>query len=76
MQKIYKTKDLAEASALILQKQQLIRIDREGSICWFVFDDYNTCVDKSNQFFFGELLVNAREFHEAMARLKNRIFAR
>lgn len=76
MGKVYRTKDLAEASALILKKQPLIRIDREGNICWFVFNNYDVCLELSNQFFFGELLVNARELHEAMARLKNRIFAR
>lgn len=76
MQKIYKTKDLAEAAALILQKQKLVSIEREASICWFIFNSYDTCLELSNQFFFGELLVNAREFHEAMGRLKNRIFAR
>lgn len=71
----YKTKDLAESAALIIKNIRLIRIDREGRICWFVFDNKEECEKLSNQFFFGELQVNAREYYEALGRLKNRIFS-
>lgn len=71
----YSTKDLGEAGALIVKGQKLIRMDREGKICWFVFEDKEICERLSNQFFFGELYVNAREFYEALGRLKNRIFS-
>ncbi|MCX6704982.1 MAG: DUF5659 domain-containing protein [Candidatus Woesebacteria bacterium] len=70
----YKTKDLAEASALLTSGQNVIKIDRQGSVCFFVFSDKEKCEEISNKFFFGDLQVNAREFHEAMVRLKNRIF--
>jgi len=72
----YKTKDLAEAGVLIIKKQQLTRIDREGMICWFLFNNKKECENLSNQFFFGEVLVNAREYYETINRLKNRIFSR
>jgi len=71
----YSTKDLGEASALLVGKQLFIRIDRSGSTCWFVFDNKEECKKLSDQFFFGELLVNAREYYEALGRLKNRIFS-
>jgi len=71
----YSTKDLGEAGALIVKSQKLIRMDREGKTCWFVFEDKEECEKLSNQFFFGELQVNAREFYEALGRLKNRIFS-
>lgn len=71
----YKTKDLAESAALIIKNIKLIRIDREGRICWFVFDNKEECEKLSNKFFFGELQVNAREYYEALGRLKNRIFS-
>ena len=74
-QNTYKTKDLAESAALILQRQQLLSIEREGKICWFIFENKEQCLKVSDSFFFGELLVNARDFHEAINRLKNRIFA-
>lgn len=72
---LYSTKDLAETAALIVKKQILIDIVRESSICWFKFKDKEECQKISNNFFFGELQVNAREYHEALSRLKNRIFS-
>jgi len=75
MENIYKTKDLAEAGALIIKKLQLIEIEREGKICWFLFSNKQECEKLSNQFFFGEFLVNALEYHETLNRLKNRIFS-
>lgn len=70
----YKTKDLAEASALVTKGQEIINIERNGGICHFVFSDNETCKELSNKFFFGDLQVNARGYYEAMNRLKNRIF--
>jgi len=75
MEDDYKTKDLGEAAALIVKKQRFIRIDREGRICWFVFENKQECEMLSSDFFFGELLVNARELQEAIKRLKHRIFS-
>jgi len=71
----YKTKDLGEATAILVKKQKLIRIDREGRICYFVFENKKECEKLSSDFFFGELQVNAREFYETLGRLKNRIFS-
>lgn len=71
----YKTKDLAEASALLTKEQKLLRIEREGRICWFVFENRASCQQLSNKFFFDDLLVSARKYYESMMRLKNRIFA-
>ena len=75
MEDDYKTKDLGEAAALIVKKQRFIRIDREGRICWFIFENLQECERLSSDFFFGELLVNARELQEAIKRLKHRIFS-
>ncbi len=72
----YKTKDLAEASTLIVKGQQLSTIEREGRVCWFVFINKKGCEELSNNYYFGEVLVNARNFHEVMSRLKGRIFAK
>ena len=70
----YRTKDLAEAAVLIAAGQQLQRIDREGSICFFVYSNKISCEKLSNEFFFGNFQVNARDYYENMNRLKNRIF--
>lgn len=74
--KEYRTRDLAEATALIVAGIELQRIDREGSICYFIFSSTEKCTSLSNKFFFGELLVNARTYHETMNLLKNKIFER
>jgi hypothetical protein len=71
----YRTRDLAEAASLITNNKKLIRFERNGSTCWFVFDDSKGCERLSNDFFFGQLMVNARDYHKAMTILKNRIFA-
>lgn len=73
---IYTTKDLSEASLLLAKGQKLTEIRREGTTCWFEFSDKKTCEELSNQFWFGECLVNAKTYYEAMATLKNRIFSR
>lgn len=70
----YKTKDLAEASALLVCGKNLISMIREGSICFFIFKDKVSCEKLSNEFFFGKMQVNARDFYETMVRLKSRIF--
>ena len=72
----FKTRDLAESSALIIKGKILERMEREGRVCIFVFKDRKKCEEISNQYFFGELEVNAREFYETIIRLKNRIFAK
>lgn len=71
----YKTKDLPESAALLYKNQKLIRIEKQGKICWFVFFDKSACENLSKEFFFGELTVNAREYYEAVVRLKHRIFS-
>lgn len=73
--KHYMTRDIAEAAALLVSKQKFIRIDRKGKVCFFIFEEKEKCSHISNEFFFGELMVNAREYYQAMTRLKNRIFA-
>ena len=73
--KYYRTKDLAEASMLAVKKQKLTTIEKEGRICWFVFENKQECEQLANEYYYGEIFVNARSFHEAMSRLKGRIFS-
>lgn len=72
----YKTRDLGEAGALLLKDQELLTVERQGDICWFIFKDEKSCMEVSNKYFFGILTVNALEYKEILDRLKNRIFAR
>lgn len=71
----YTTKDLPAAAALIVLGQSIKRIEREGRVCWFIFDKKATCVDLVNQFWFGECFLNARDYYQALLTLKSRIFS-
>lgn len=75
MDDVYKTKDLSESAALLISKQHLVEIKREGKVCWFLFEDSTKCMAISNDFFFGKFMVNAREYYQMITNLKNRIFA-
>lgn len=72
----YKTKDLAEASVLIVKEKKILRVERQDRICWFVFEDKEECEKIVNDFWFGDCLVNARDFQRAQNILKNRIFSK
>lgn len=73
-QSTYRTKDLAEAAAMLVCKQKLTSIERQQQTCWFIFAQADKCRKISDKFFFGELLVDARQYHESLSLLKNRIF--
>ena len=72
---IYKTKDLGEAAAILVKKQKLLKIEREGKICWFVFPNAPTCLNISSDFYLGKLSANVREYYEAINMLKKIIFS-
>lgn len=74
LENVYSTKDLSEASLLLTKNQKLIRLNRQGKTVFFVFGDRKECDDLSSQFWFGQCLVNAKSYFEAIQTLKNRIF--
>lgn len=71
----YITKDLGESAALLIKGKRLISHNWVGKICWFYFENEEECKELSNEYFFGEFMVNARVFHEMETRLKSRIFS-
>ncbi len=73
---MYKTKDLYCASALVEKGQKLFGVNKEGSVCWFLFEEKEKCEQFAVKYFFGELLVNARSYQETLRRLKNLIFSK
>lgn len=74
MNEYYKTRDLAEASFLFTKNQKLISIEREGKICWFIFENKHECEELSDQFWFQDALIPSKSFYESIQTLKNRIF--
>lgn len=70
------TKDLYEAAFLFAQGQKLIRLEKDGSIYWFVFGNDNfTAEQLRNLYWSGEGLVSGRSYAEAIRSLKDRLFA-
>jgi len=71
----YKTKDLGEGAAIVTSGLQIIDIQRDGRVCWFVFEHKDKCEEISREYFFGNLQGNLRHYNEAINVLKNRIFS-
>lgn len=71
----YRTKDLGEASALLASGISLLRLERESSYFYFIFENKDTKII-SDKYWFGELLINARHYNDAIRSLKDRLFAR
>lgn len=72
---LYKTRDLGECAVLLLKNQRLFKMEKLGKTYWFYFENIPVCNQISNEYFFGDLTVNAREFYQMVTRLKNRIFS-
>jgi hypothetical protein len=75
MENTYSTKDLSEASALLIKNQKLLHLERQGKTVYFHFADKKNCEELASQFWFDECLVNAKSYYNAMVTLKNRIFS-
>lgn len=71
----YKSKDIGESSALVTSGQKIINVQRDGKVCWFVFEHNDQCEKISREYFFGNLRGNLRQYNETMNVLKNRIFS-
>lgn len=73
----YLVKDIGEAAALICCKSvKLLRLQREESFYWFVFENRQLCEQISNEYWSGDLKVGAKEHSDALRTLKDRLFAR
>lgn len=72
---VYLTKDLGESSALLCKSAVLVSLQKESNFYWFVFRDKELCQKISREYWFGELLVNARKYYEEMRGLKDKLFS-
>ncbi len=73
MENVYKTKDIGLASALMTVGEKLIEVSREGRICWFVFEGLDDCLKIDKEYWFGNLLVNAKIYKQNLDQLKGLI---
>lgn len=71
----YFTKDIYVASFLDAKGQKVSRIERNGKICWFVFDDKYKCQDLVDGYYRNSIMVEAKSLVDSIRTLKDRIFA-
>lgn len=70
----YKTKDLSEATTLVVKGMRLLEIVREENKCWFVFENSTKRDTVSNSYWYGRCLVDAKTYYQANMTLKSQIF--
>lgn len=71
----YRVKDLGEAAALLCKSAKLLRLEQEEGFSWFIFQSKDICQIISNNYWFGELLINAKSYQDALRTLKDRLFS-
>ncbi|MGI5841534.1 MAG: DUF5659 domain-containing protein [Patescibacteria group bacterium] len=72
---LFETRSLDESSFLLAKGKVLESIEREGQICWFIFQDKEECEKLARQYRFGiSYDIKARDFYEAIQTIKNLIF--
>lgn len=70
----FPSKDLYFASYLLASGQKLLRVDRDGRQCWFVFGDKRACLDLQLKFTTKNAQIDAKEYANALRTLKDLIF--
>lgn len=71
----YATKDLGEAAALVCGFAKLLRLQKENKFYWFVFANKTLCEQLANEYWSGDLKINAKQYNESLRSLKDRLFA-
>lgn len=74
-QSFFKTKDLYEAAFLQAIGKKLLRLEKDGYVFWFIFDDRKSCEEASNLYWQGDGMVSGKEYANQVRNLKDRIFA-
>lgn len=71
----FQTRDINEAAACLAVGLKLIRLEEGNGFYWFIIGS-NKGQEVCNQFWAGELTVDAKKFSDALRGLKDRLFAR
>jgi len=72
----YQVKDLYLAAFIYSQKMELVSVDRQGSVCWFIFDNFHKCdeLEKLYWSYKGQIVV--KQYSDALRTLKDLIFSK
>jgi len=74
--KEYITKDIYEASFLVLLGFEIKEFRKEGpKFIWFVFEENKQCRAEIDKYWKNEATVNVKQYSDQIQRLKDRIFA-
>lgn len=70
----YATRDLYESAFLFASNQKLLRLDKDGSCYWFVFDEASYCEYLVDLFWRRKAPIDAKTYADSIRSLKDRIF--
>ena len=70
----FSTKDLYLAGVIYSKGIRFQGIQREGKVCWFLFENKDLCEKVQQKFFAKSVDVNAKDFSDALRTLKDLIF--
>lgn len=70
----YSTKDLYIASFLYAKGIKLSSINKQGKICWFIFEDKTLCEQLIQRYFAKTESVIAKDLSDAIRTLKDLLF--
>ncbi len=70
----YSTKDLYTASFLYAKGIKLNSTDKQGKICWFVFENKELCERLIQSYLAKTEMVVAKDFSDAVRTLKDLVF--
>lgn len=71
----FSTKDLYLGGMIYAKGAKFVGIERQGNVCWFVFENKAFCEDLQQQFYARTAEVNAKGFTEAIRTLKELVFS-
>jgi len=74
-QSYHHLRDLSLVAALVTRGFEIIRIERVGARCHFIFADTKSIRADINRYWANELVVSAREYAEKTKMLKSRIYS-
>lgn len=69
------TKDLYLSALLYAKGVKLQGVNRQGRVCWFVFEDKEFSEQLRQKFITKTVEVNAKDYADALRTLKDLVFA-
>lgn len=70
-----KLKDLYLCAFLLNENQNLIRMENEGSKCWFIFENTEKLNELVNDYWQNKAITNIKSYVDKVRDLKDRIFS-